>query len=440
MGGKSSEHDVSLVSAKTVIENIDKDLYNVIMVGITKDGQWKLVDRLDHLEDGSWVNSKTSAYICPDTGRKELLLERDGKVDRISIDVVFPVLHGMNGEDGTVQGLLELAAIPYVGCGVLASACSMDKFYTKIVVDSIGVRQAKFVGVRRHELTHMDEVVARVEAGVPYPVFVKPSKAGSSQGVSKAENREELIDALNLAAKHDSKILVEETIVCREIECGVLGMNEPKASGVGEVLSAEEFYSYDAKYNNEESRTVVDPELPEGKAEEIRKDAVAIFKALDCSGLSRVDFFLTKDTNEVMARKVWLTITGIQKGFDQEEPVTLVTEGSYIHKNGVHYIFYSERTEEGAVIKNRLTISPGNVELRKTGAGNFNSVLVFDTEHNKNCLYQSPAGPMELVSDTKKIRVLHGDAHFKLQLKYSLIMNGMLVSDYDLTVLAKFME
>ena len=118
MGGKSSEHDVSLVSAKTVIENIDKDLYNVIMVGITKDGQWKLVDRLDHLEDGSWVNSKTSAYICPDTGRKELLLERDGKVDRISIDVVFPVLHGMNGEDGTVQGLLELAAIPYVGCGV----------------------------------------------------------------------------------------------------------------------------------------------------------------------------------------------------------------------------------------------------------------------------------------------------------------------------------
>ena len=180
----------------------------------------------------------------------------------------------------------------------------MDKFYTKIIVDSIGVRQAKFVGVRRHELTQMDEVVARVEAGVPYPVFVKPSKAGSSQGVSKAENREELIDALNLAAKHDSKILVEETIVGREIECGVLGMNEPKASGVGEVLSAEEFYSYDAKYNNEESRTVVDPELPEGKAEEISQDAVTIFKALDCSGLSRVDFFLTKDTNEVVFNEI----------------------------------------------------------------------------------------------------------------------------------------
>lgn len=304
MGGKSSEHDVSLISAKTVIESIDKDRYSVIMVGITKDGQWKLIDTIAHLEDGSWVNSKTSAYICPDTGNKELLLERGGKTERISIDVVFPVLHGMNGEDGTVQGLLELAAIPYVGCGVLASACSMDKFYTKVIVDAIGVRQAKFVGVRRHELSNMDEVVARVEAGVPYPVFVKPSKAGSSQGVSKAENREELVTALHLAAKHDSKILVEETIVGREIECGVLGMNEPKASGVGEVLSAEEFYSYDAKYNNEESRTVVDPELPEGKAEEIRKDAVAIFKALDCSGLSRVDFFLTKDTNEVVFNEI----------------------------------------------------------------------------------------------------------------------------------------
>ena len=250
MGGKSSEHDVSLISAKTVIESIDKDRYSVIMVGITKDGQWKLIDTMAHLEDGSWMNSKTSAYICPDTGSKELLLERGGKTERISIDVVFPVLHGMNGEDGTVQGLLELAAIPYVGCGVLASACSMDKFYTKVIVDAIGVRQAKFVGVRRHELSNMDEVVARVEAGVPYPVFVKPSKAGSSQGVSKAENREELVTALHLAAKHDSKILVEETIVGREIECGVLGMNEPKASGVGEVLSAEEFYSYDAKYNN----------------------------------------------------------------------------------------------------------------------------------------------------------------------------------------------
>lgn len=305
MGGKSSEHEVSLVSARTVIENIDTDIYNIIMIGITKDGQWKLIDSLNHLEDGSWVKGHTSAYICPDTGKGELLLVReDGKTEKLVVDVVFPVLHGMNGEDGTLQGLLELARIPYVGCGVLASACSMDKFYTKIIVDSIGIRQAKFVGVRREELSDMDTVIAGIEKALPYPFFVKPSKAGSSQGVSKAENREELVAALDLAAKHDTKILVEETIVGRELECGVLGMSEPKASGVGEILAADEFYSYDAKYNNEDSRTVIDPELPEGKEEEIRRDAVAIFKALDCSGLSRVDFFLTKDTNEVVFNEI----------------------------------------------------------------------------------------------------------------------------------------
>lgn len=304
MGGRSSEHDVSLVSAKTVIENIDTDIYNIIMIGITKDGQWKLIDSVEHIDKDAFARSHTNAYICPDTGSGEIMLVRDGRTESISVDVVFPVLHGMNGEDGTVQGLLELAGIPYVGCGVLASACSMDKFYTKIIVDAIGVRQAKFVGVRRSELSDMDSVIAHIESSLPYPFFVKPSKAGSSQGVSKATNREELIDALTLAAKHDSKILVEETIVGRELECAVLGMNEPKASGVGEVLAADEFYSYEAKYHNAASMTVVDPELPEGKAEEIRKAAVAIFQALDCCGLSRVDFFLTKDTNEVVFNEI----------------------------------------------------------------------------------------------------------------------------------------
>ena len=304
MGGRSSEHEVSLVSAATVIENIDTDKYNVVMVGITKDGQWKLVDSLDRVKDGSWVKSHTRAYISPDTDSKELFLIRDGKVETLNIDVVFPVLHGMNGEDGTLQGLLELAHIPYVGCGVLASACSMDKFYTKIIVDSIGIRQAKFVGVHRSEIGEMDAVIDRVEKEIPYPVFVKPSKAGSSQGVSKASDREELVKALKLAAQHDTKILVEETIVGRELECAVLGGTDVKASGVGEVLAADEFYSYEAKYNNAESKTVVDPVLPDGKEEEIRENAVAIFKALDGYGLSRVDFFLTNDTNEVVFNEI----------------------------------------------------------------------------------------------------------------------------------------
>ncbi len=304
MGGRSSEHDVSLVSAQTVIENINKDIYNIIMVGITKEGQWKLVDSVSSLKDGSWTKSRVEVILNADTTQKEILLVRDDHVERIHVDVVFPVLHGMNGEDGTVQGLLELAQIPYVGCGIIGSACSMDKFYTKIIVDSIGVRQAQFVGVRRCELKDMDEVIARVENEIPYPVFVKPSKAGSSQGVSKAHDRAELVAALQLAAQHDDKILVEETIVGREVECAVLGGDNPQASGVGEILAADTFYSFEAKYNNSESKTVIDPELPEGKEEEIRTNAVKIFQALDCFGCSRVDFFLTTEGNEVVFNEI----------------------------------------------------------------------------------------------------------------------------------------
>lgn len=308
MGGRSSEHEVSLVSARTIIDNIDTDIYNIIMIGITKEGQWKLISNISKLEDGSWVKSHSSAYISPDTDKQELCIIRGDHVEYVDIDVVFPVLHGMNGEDGTLQGLLELARIPYVGCGVLASACSMDKFYTKVIVDAIGIRQAKFVGVHRSELREgpkgMDSVVSRVEAELSYPVFVKPSKAGSSQGVSKVENRDELIAALNLAAEHDTKILVEEAIVGRELECAVLGGLQVEASGVGEILAADTFYSYEAKYNNADSKTIVGPDLPEGKEEELRQAAVKIFKALDGYGLSRVDFFLTDDSHEVVFNEI----------------------------------------------------------------------------------------------------------------------------------------
>ncbi len=304
MGGRSSEHEVSLTSARTIIDHLDKENYNIIMIGITKDGQWKLIDSEERLNDGSWVNGHTQAYLPPDTGRNELILIRGEMVDTVVVDVVFPVLHGMNGEDGTLQGLLELAHIPYVGCGVLASACSMDKFYTKIIVDSIGVRQAKFVGVHRRQLSDMDDVVRRVEEAIPYPVFVKPSKVGSSNGVSKASDREALIQALHVAAEYDSKILVEETIVGRELETAVLGGAKTEVSGVGEILAADEFYTYDAKYNSTESKTVIDPVLPEGKTEEIRKKAAAIFEAMDGYGLARVDFFLAEGTNEVVFNEI----------------------------------------------------------------------------------------------------------------------------------------
>lgn len=303
-GGQSSEHEVSCMSAATIISNIDTEKYEVVLIGITKDGRWLKADCLEDVKSGAWRDSKTTAVLSPDAGHKGILLMENGETRIEKVDVVFPALHGLYGEDGTIQGLLKLAGIPYVGCGVVASAVSMDKFFTKVIVDTLHIRQAKFVPVRKQELKDMDSVIARVEEAQNYPVFVKPSNAGSSRGVSKASNRSELVQALTLAAEHDKKILVEEMIVGREVECAVLGGYEPKASGVGEILAAADFYDYDAKYNNAESRTVISPELPAGAEEKIRKAAVEIFRAVDGFGLSRVDFFIEKDTNEVVFNEI----------------------------------------------------------------------------------------------------------------------------------------
>ncbi|QNM06726.1 D-alanine--D-alanine ligase family protein [Qiania dongpingensis] len=299
-GGQSSEHEISCISAVTVIENINTDKYDTILIGITQDGKWIHTESVEEIRSGAWVKGKTRAVLSPDADMGGVLLIENGKAACRKVDVIFPVLHGLYGEDGTVQGIFELSQIPYVGCGVLASSVSMDKLYTKIIVDTLGIRQAKYAAVRKEDLQDMDAVVKRVEETVPYPVFIKPCNAGSSRGVSKAENREMLTDGLLEAVKHDRKILVEETIVGREIECAVLGGNEVKASGVGEILAAAEFYDYEAKYHNAESKTVMDPELPAETVEELRRDAVAIFKAVDGFGLSRVDFFVTKDTGEVV--------------------------------------------------------------------------------------------------------------------------------------------
>lgn len=303
-GGCSSEHEVSLKSAVTIIENINKDVYNTVLIGITKDGQWLHVNSVEDIKTGAWTQGKQKAILSPDSNHKGILIVEGNKVELVPVDVAFPVLHGLNGEDGTIQGLFTLAKIPYVGCGVLASAVSMDKVYTKLVVDTLDIRQARYVKVVSSDLNEMDEVVQRVEGTLEYPVFIKPSNAGSSQGVSKADNRQQLIDGIQLAAKHDRKILVEETIIGREIECAVLGSNDVRASGVGEIVAAAAFYDYDAKYNNPESRTVISPELPAGVEAKVREAAVKIFKAVDGFGLSRVDFFVEKDTNEVIFNEI----------------------------------------------------------------------------------------------------------------------------------------
>lgn len=311
-GGQSSEHDVSCISVLTVAKAINEEKYDITYIGITKEGHWLLADSLKNIENGSWVNSEISAILSPDATKKEIIISDTNGVTTKKIDVIFPVLHGMYGEDGTIQGLLEIAKIPYVGCGVFASAAGMDKVYTKIIVDDLGINQAPYVLIRAvdvekasESVSLMDAEVKRVEDKLEYPVFIKPSKAGSSQGVSKAHDREELIEGLKLAAKHDTKILVERNIAGREIECAVLGTaSDVEASGVGEILAAAEFYDFDAKYNNAESRTIISPDLPEGKTEEIRSKAKAIFTALDGYGLSRVDFFLEKDTNRVIFNEI----------------------------------------------------------------------------------------------------------------------------------------
>ena len=291
-GGRSSEHDISLKSAANVAKAVDTDRYELILVGITKDGRWLLADGIGAITDGSYEQG-APCMLSADTSDRCLYVFGDEGFRKCPVDVIFPVLHGLYGEDGTVQGLFELSGIPYVGPGVLASAVSMDKVYTKIIVDRLGIRQAAYVWVSRGELERMDETAEKIEKALPYPVFVKPSCAGSSIGVRQAGNRKELEEALKEAAKHDAKILIEETIVGRELETAVLedGGNIV-VSGVGEILSAADFYDFDAKYNNAESKTVVGPDLPEGVAEELRGDAERIFRAVGARGLSRVDFFL----------------------------------------------------------------------------------------------------------------------------------------------------
>ena len=300
-GGQSSEHEISCLSAANIAEQIDRNRYDLLLVGITKQGHWVLVKGLDELKTNSWMENRTGAILSPDATQQCVMIHEGSSFTKVKVDLVFPVLHGLYGEDGTVQGLCELARLPYVGCGVAASAAGMDKGFTKRIVQTLGIAQADYELVTRRDLADFDKVAERIESHLSYPVFVKPCNAGSSCGVTKAGSRGELKAGLKEANRFDRRILVEETIVGHEIECAVLGGgNQPVvASGVGEILAAAEFYDYDAKYFNPESQTVVDPSLPGDAAEQVRKAAVKIFDALDGFGLSRVDFFVTNEGDVV---------------------------------------------------------------------------------------------------------------------------------------------
>lgn len=299
-GGQSSEHVVSCMSAVNVLNHIDRNTYEVLIVGITQEGRWLLVESAAQIEDESWREGRVQAVLSPDAADQAVMVIDGEKLEKIKVDGAFPVLHGLFGEDGTIQGLFELARIPYVGCGVLASAVCMDKFFTKIIADRVGVRQAAYEPVLREEISDAEgltEAARRVERRFSYPVFIKPSNSGSSRGVSKAEDRTQLEAGLTEAGRHDRKILVEEMITGREVECAVFGSGaEPvTASGVGEILAAADFYDFEAKYYNSESKTVINPELPGDSAERVRTAAAEIFKAVDGYGLARVDFFVTAE-------------------------------------------------------------------------------------------------------------------------------------------------
>lgn len=298
-GGVSPEHEVSLRSAESVLNNIDHSKYHVFPVGITKEGDWILFagDDYSMLPAGTWQNFEGNrrAALSPVHGQGLLSFENDCVV-RERIDVVFPVLHGENGEDGSVQGLLQIAGLPYVGSHVAASAACMDKTITKLIADYTGVRQAAWQLVDKAAFArNPDAVMNETEQKFSYPVFVKPAGTGSSVGVSKAKDRQELEQALRHALDFDTKALVEEFIDGQEVEVAVLGNDNPFASICGEIDSGADFYDYQAKYISNCSTLYIPARLAEDVAEDVREQAVRIYKAMGCRGLSRVDFFVKHD-------------------------------------------------------------------------------------------------------------------------------------------------
>ena len=306
-GGISTEHDVSIVSGTSVIENLDKNKYEIYHIYINKNGDWykytKDIDNIKVLEIGQEITE---------------IEKIDNIIEHIKkLDAIFPVLHGVGGEDGSIQGLFKMLNIPYVGCGILSSSVGMDKVYTKIILEKANINQTPYEYIRKYEdkyiyidknfnekICEIEEIIQIVDKNLKYPMFIKPSNSGSSVGINKANTNEDLKKHIEYATKFDNKILIEQAIFGKEVECAVLGNEEVIASCVGEIKPAEEFYSYDAKYKNEESRTDIPAKIPEILSEKIRKQAIKAFKSIDGKGLSRVDFFIEDKTNEIYINEI----------------------------------------------------------------------------------------------------------------------------------------
>jgi D-alanine-D-alanine ligase len=344
-GGRSGEHEVSLLSAASVLNAIDKEKYEVVPIGITKDGRWLTAEHAENLLTGKLmleprnlragdpemtasaaVLARGEAVVVPpepvhrESGlmpfQTDAAMMRRASDRAINVDVIFPVLHGTFGEDGTIQGLLELADIPYVGAGVLGSAAGMDKDIMKSLFIAAGIPMVKHVTILRSAWENdPKQVQKRVESNLTYPVFVKPANLGSSVGISKAHNRKELGPAIEEAAKFDRKIVIEQGVggkkeKAREIECSVLGNDEPVASVPGEIVPGKEFYDYTAKYVDEGSQLIIPAKLTKAETKRVQDLAVAAFQAVDCSGLARVDFLMDPKT-----RKIYLNEINTMPGF-----------------------------------------------------------------------------------------------------------------------------
>jgi D-alanine-D-alanine ligase len=323
-GGRSGEHEVSLQSARAVMAALEEAGHDVVPIGVTRQGRWLVSgDPLHALSSGDAAGER-SVTMLPEPGRSGLVPVVSGQLSVASadeplttdhrplttasvgsLDVLFPVLHGTFGEDGTVQGLFELAAVPYAGAGVLGSALGMDKVVQKTLWRGMGLPVVDFVSLKRRDLeTDLGGAISRIEVAIGYPCFTKPANLGSSVGVSKTRNRAELEAGLHIAARYDAKILVERGVDARELECGVLGNDEPIASVVGEILPGADFYDYRAKYLDTGSQALIPADISPDLADEVRRMAVAAFKAVDAAGLARVDFFLERGTDRLYVNEI----------------------------------------------------------------------------------------------------------------------------------------
>ncbi|MBF7095524.1 D-alanine--D-alanine ligase family protein [Alkalibacter mobilis] len=297
-GGNSKEHDVSLMSASNVIEAMDNEKYDLETIGIDKEGNWFIYKgATSKIKDGTWIKDKDNLV-------EEFSIFHDDVIN--SIDVFFPVLHGPNGEDGTVQGLLRLLRKPFVGCDVLASALGMDKVLCKKIFRDAGLPQGDFLAVDTYDWDQSpNEILDEIQREIGYPCFVKPANMGSSVGISKAHDKKELVEGIKEAFIYDRKIIVEANVDCREVECAVLGNDDPQASVLGEIVPSKEFYDYQSKYmDGEKSLLIIPAELSDEITEQIRTYAVEAYKAIGGRGLSRVDFFVEKTTGEVFINEI----------------------------------------------------------------------------------------------------------------------------------------